>query len=117
MREINLNTWNTKQHYDHFCSLTDSSFTITIPFDVTMAYKKAKDNEISFFAKYLHDCMLAINSTENLKYRIENDQVIAYDVIHASPTIMREDNTYGFSMVDFDTDLNVFIIFNIYRSQ
>lgn len=109
MREIDLNTWNRKQHYDHFCSLTDPSFAVTIPFDVTQAYKKAKDSNISFFAKYLHDCMLAINTTENLKYRIENNKVIAYDVIHASPTIMKADNTYGFSMVDFDTDLNIFI--------
>ena len=35
--------------------------------------------------------------------------VVEYDRIHASPTLMRPDNTYGFSFIDFNENLNVFI--------
>lgn len=109
MRFIDLNTWNRKAHYNHFNGLTDPFFAVTIPFDVTKAYKFAKSTQRSFFARYLHDCMKAINTIENLKYRIENDKVVEYKVIHASPTLMREDNTYGFSFIEFDEDLDIFI--------
>ncbi|WP_299554361.1 CatA-like O-acetyltransferase [Seonamhaeicola sp.] len=109
MKVIDINSWNRKAHYEHFCSLKDPYFAITIPFDVTKAYNFSKKNGVSFFAKYLHNCMQAINAVENLKYRIENNNVVEYEVIHASATIMREDNTYGFSFIDFDEDLNVFI--------
>ena len=109
MKEININSWNRKQHYEHFMALEDPSFAVTIPFDVTKAYTFAKANNISFFAKYLHDCLKAINSVENLRFRIENDGIVEYDVIHASSTIMRSDNTFGFSFIHFDEDLSTFI--------
>lgn len=109
MRHIDLNKWNRKQHFDHFNGLVDPSFAVTVPFDVTKAYQFSKDNNLSFFAKYLHDCMKAINAIENLRYRIVDDKIVEYDVIHASPTIMRANKTFGFSFIDFDDDLNVFI--------
>jgi len=109
VRYIDLNTWNRKQHFNHFSGLVDSSFAVTVPFNVTKAYQFSKQNNISFFAKYLHDCMKAINAVENLRYRIIDNKIVAYDVIHASPTLMRADKTFGFSFIDFDDDLQVFI--------
>ncbi len=109
MRKLELNTWNRKRHFDHFNALADPYFGVTIPFNVTNAYKYAKLNGISFFGKYLHDSMKAINSVENFKYRIENDEIVIHDVIHASATLMRSDNTFGFSFIHFDENLNIFL--------
>lgn len=110
MEIININTWKRKQHYDHFRTLKDPYFGVTIPFDVTKAYQYAKDNQISFFGKYLHDCMKAINDIDELKLRIVNDQVVKYDTIHASATLMRSDKTFGFSYIEFNEDLKQFLI-------
>ena len=109
MKVLDIDTWNRRQHYHHFRGLLDPCFAVTMPFNVSKAYQFSKDNHISFFAKYLHDCMKAINSVKPLKLRVINEEVIEYDVIHASPTLMREDNTYGFSFVDFHKNLGVFI--------
>ncbi len=109
MKVIDINTWNRKLHYKHFIALKDPYFSVTIPFNVTKAYKFSKENHVSFFGRYLHDCMKAINSVDNFKYRIENNVVVAHDVIHASATLMRPDNTFGFSFIDFNTDLNIFL--------
>ncbi len=35
MNITDLNTWDRKQLYNHFSELADSSFAVTIPFDVT----------------------------------------------------------------------------------
>lgn len=109
MKILDINTWNRKQHFHHFNGLEDPSFAITIPFDVTKAYRFSKEHNISFFGKYLHDCMKAINSVDNLKYRIIDNKVVEYDVIHASPTIMRDDKTFGFSFIEFDESIVVFL--------
>ena len=69
----------------------------------------SKENGVSFFGRYLHDCMKAINHVENFKYRIEDGKVIEYDRIHASATIMRNDKTFGFSFIDYHEDFNIFI--------
>ena len=109
MKVLNIDTWNRKLHYEHFSSLLDPYFALTIPFDVTKAYRFSKENHISFFAKYLHDCMRAINDITSLKLRVLDDDVIEFDAIHASPTLMRDDNTFGFSFIEFHNDLSIFI--------
>jgi len=108
LKVIDINTWNRKQHFEHFSGLADPSFAVTIPFNVSHAYKVSKATNTSFFTRYLHDCMLAINAIENFKYRIEGDKVVAYDVIHTSPTILRDDHTFGFSFVHFNQDFDIF---------
>ncbi|MGR7814114.1 CatA-like O-acetyltransferase [Lacinutrix undariae] len=108
MTVLDINTWNRKQHFEHFMTLKDPFFGVTIPFNVTKAYQFSKDNKISFFTTYLHACMKAINGIENLKYRILDGKVVHYDVIHASPTLLRDDETFGFSFVDYSANFNEF---------
>ncbi|WP_282123461.1 CatA-like O-acetyltransferase [Algibacter mikhailovii] len=109
MKFIDTNTWKRKQLFDHFSRLSDPYFGLTIPFDVTKAYQFTKENNISFFGKYLHDCMKAINDIENFRYRVEQERVVLYDTIHASATMMRTDHTFGFSFIDYDEDLKAFL--------
>ncbi|MFC4723604.1 CatA-like O-acetyltransferase [Geojedonia litorea] len=109
MEIIDINTWNRKRHYEHFKTLRDPFFGVVIPFNVTKAHEFSKKYKISFFGKYLHDCMKAINTNDALKSREKDGDVVRYDVIHASPTILREDYTFGFSFVKYDDDLDVFL--------
>lgn len=109
MEIINIETWNRKQHYQHFCAMKDPFFAVTVPFEVSKSYHFSKAENISFFGKYLHDCMKAINDVDALKLRIENEKLLKYDVIHASPTIFRSDKTFGFSFVKYSEDLTVFL--------
>ncbi|MGB5462172.1 MAG: chloramphenicol acetyltransferase [Aureibaculum sp.] len=108
MRELDIETWNRKQQFHFFNQFDDPYFAVTVEFDVTKTYKYSKKNNISFFALYLHACIKAINSVENLKYRIQNGKVMIHDVIHASPTILRDDHTFGFSFIHFDEDFKIF---------
>lgn len=107
-KKLDLGSWNRKHHFNHFNALADPYFAVTIPFDVSLAYKKSKDTGSSFFAIYLHDCMKAINAVENFKYRIVDNQVFEYDVIHASATLSRADNTFGFSFINFSESFQEF---------
>lgn len=108
MTILDINTWNRKQHFEHFKSLKDPFFGVTIPFNVSKAYQSSKTHKRSFFTTYLHACMTAINDVENFKYRILNGDVVKYNTIHASPTLLRDDNTFGFSFVEYNEDLQQF---------
>lgn len=110
MEVININTWKRKPHYNHFRNLKDPYFGVLVPFDVSHAYRFAKANDISFFGRYLHDCMKAINDVDELKLRVVEEEIIQYDVINASATLMRSDKTFGFSYIEFDNDLHKFLI-------
>lgn len=108
MRELDINNWNRKELFKHFRTLADPTFAVVVDFDVTFTYNSAKENKQSFFVRYLHACMKAINSVENFKYRIVDDKVVIFDTINASATIAREDTTYGFSFIKFSADFNQF---------
>lgn len=106
MKLLDVNTWNRKQLFEHFMGFHDPYFAVSFKVDVTMAYKFAKSNEVSFFTKYLHACLQAMNDIENFRYRLDSEnRVVVHDVIHASATILRPDKTFGFSFIHFDDDI------------
>lgn len=109
MKTLDINTWNRKEHFQHFSKLKDPYFGVTIPFQVDNAYQYAKDNKVSFFGVYLHACMQAINAVDNLKYRVVEDTILIHDIIHASATIMRSDKTFGFSFINYTENLEGFL--------
>ena len=108
MKKLNIDTWNRKQHFHHFTALNDPFFAVTVPVEVTFAYQKSKARGVSFFVQYLHDCMKAINEVENMRYRIREGEVFDVEKVHASATIMREDMTFGFSWIQYNSDFTAF---------
>ncbi|WMW78036.1 chloramphenicol acetyltransferase [Flavobacterium sp. 20NA77.7] len=105
---IDLATWNRKEHFEFFSTFEEPFFGITTPIDMTIAYEKAKAIQIPFFVYYLHKTIAAVNQVENFRYRIEENEVVLYDEIDASSTIMREDKTFGFSFMKFNSDIHEF---------
>ena len=94
--------------YDHFKNFHDPYFGVVIPFDVTTALDHSKKYEVSFFARYLHDTLKALMSIENFRWRIIDDEVFDCEVINASATMLRKNNTFGCSFVEFHEDINKF---------
>ena len=105
---IDLATWNRKEHFEFFSTFEEPFFGITTPIDMTIAYEKAKAMKVPFFVYYLHKTIAAVNQVENFKYRIEGKEVVLYNEIDASSTIMREDKTFGFSFMKFHFDIHEF---------
>jgi chloramphenicol O-acetyltransferase type A len=83
-------------------------FGITTTVDCTKAYNSAKEFGVSFFVYYLHKTLLAVNAIEPFRYRIIEGDIYLFNVINASATIMREDETFGFSFMEFTENLRDF---------
>ncbi|CAL2104103.1 Chloramphenicol O-acetyltransferase type A [Tenacibaculum sp. 190130A14a] len=109
MKYLDIDSWNRKELFHHFRTLKDPTFGLVADVEVTRVFKDSKEKGDSFFVRYLHACMTAINNVEALKYRVEGDKIAVYETIHASATIAREDHTFGFSFVEFNEN---FVVFN-----
>ena len=107
-QKLNLDTWNRKEHFLFFKQMEEPFFGITTTIDCSNAYDKAKELNISFFTYYLHKTLVAANAIENFRYRIIDDEIYIFDTIDASATIMREDKTFGFSLIEFSNNINDF---------
>ncbi len=92
---IDLENWNRKEHFKFFSAFDDPFFGITTLVDFTNTYHQSKDEKKSFFLYSVHFLLQCVNEVEAFKLRIEGEQVVKYDFIHLSPTIGREDGTFG----------------------
>ncbi|MBI1781969.1 MAG: chloramphenicol acetyltransferase [Sphingobacteriales bacterium] len=107
-KKINVETWNRKSQFYFFKQFEEPFFGVTVNVDCTIAYDIAKATNASFFLYYLHKSLAAANQLEPFGYRIDNNEVIVYNKINASPTINRPDGTFGFSYMDYYEDFEVF---------
>lgn len=105
---LDIENWNRKEHFHFFNKFEEPFWGATVDVECTNAYKICKENGFSFFLYYLHSSLLAANKIESFRYRILNDQVFIYDKIDASPTINRENGTFGFGYMPFDENFLTF---------
>lgn len=106
--ELNMADWPRKDHFDFFRKFEEPFFGITAEVDVTKLHEKSKQENLSFFLMYLHLSLKAANEIAPFRYRIEEDKVLVYEQVHASPTINRPDGTFGFSYMTFCENFNDF---------
>jgi len=106
--KLDLDSWNRKEHFEFFSKMEEPFYGITSTIDCTKAYQKAKELQVPFFTYYLHKTLVAVNTIENFRYRIINEEIYIYNRIDASATIMREDKTFGFSLIEFNADIQKF---------
>jgi len=83
-------------------------FGATVEIDCTKAYEIAKALDTSFFIYYLHKTLVAVNTIESFHYRISEDKIFIHDKINSSATIGREDGTFGFSLIEYNSDFAIF---------
>lgn len=105
---LDIENWPRKEHFHFFKQFEEPFFGATVEIDCTKAYATAKSLNTSFFIYYLHKTLVAVNSTESFRYRISDDQIYVCDQINASATISREDGSFGFSLIEYDADFEIF---------
>ncbi|TDE06036.1 chloramphenicol acetyltransferase [Flavobacterium sandaracinum] len=105
---LDLENWNRKEHFEFFKQFEEPFFGATVEIDCTKAYASAKILKTSFFSYYLYHTLRAANTIESFRYRIADDQIYVCDQINASATIGREDGSFGFSLMEYNSDFLVF---------
>ncbi len=107
---IDINTWPRKDHFKFFSKFEEPFFGICTTVDCTRAYQECRDRNLSFFLYYLHASLVAANSIEGFRYRIMDGEVWLFNEVHASPTINRPDETFGFAYMDYHPDFAQFAV-------
>ena len=105
---LDIENWPRAAHFHFFRQFEEPFFGATVEIDCTKAYATAKSLNASFFTYYLHKTLVAVNNTESFRYRISEDKIYVCDQINASATIGREDGSFGFSLIEYNADFEIF---------
>lgn len=108
-RIIHLDTWERKDHFLFFKDFDEPFWGVTVNVDCTRAFQKSREQQLSFFLSYLYCSLKAANETEAFRYRMENQEVACYDQVHASPTVLRPDGTFGFAYIHYNENKEAFL--------
>ena len=106
---IDITHWNRREHFEFFSQFDDPFFGITTLVNFTKAYEHIKAHRRPFFLSSVHFLLKCVNEKEAFRLRTEDGKLVQYDTIHVSPTIGREDGTFGFGFFEYHTDIDIFI--------
>lgn len=107
--KLDLNTWARKEHFDFFKTFDEPFYGVCVRIDCTAAYKAAKTKGVSFYLYTLYKALATAQAIEPFRFRIEGEDVVIYDRIHAASTIARNDSTFGFGYIDYHPSFEEYI--------
>ncbi|QCK15431.1 chloramphenicol acetyltransferase [Mangrovivirga cuniculi] len=108
--ELDISTWNRREHFNFFNSFEEPYFGFTTDIDCTGSYNLCKSKDWSFSLYYMHCILKVANSIDAFKLRILDNRVYKYEVLSLSSTVLRDDKTFGFTSLKYYPDFEDFFI-------
>jgi len=106
MKYVEVENWARKQSYEHFKDYDQPFFSITANLDATELYRFCKENNLSFSIATLFCSIKAANEIREFRIRLINEKPVEFDEIHATQTILNDDETFSFCY--FENKQNIF---------
>ena len=95
-KKVDIDQWNRKAHFHFFKGYDNPFYNICCNIDITDLLNSCRSHNKSFFLASLYFSTKAANCVNELKYRLEGEDVYEYETIHPFSTILNDDNTFGF---------------------
>ena len=106
---IPLETWDRKFIFETFSQREFPYVGITTPVDVTELKKAVKENCWSFYGVMSYAVSMAVHSVSEFKRRVEGKQIVEYDNVDLSFTVLNKANNCNFAHVPYTTDFEQFL--------
>lgn len=99
-REIDIENWPRRSTYEFFRDYTDPFFNITANVDVGRLYDFCRGESLSFSLASLFCSLRAANDVRELRQRLVKGRIVEFDRVHATQTILNDDETFSFSFYE-----------------
>lgn len=106
--KIDISSWNRKQHFELFKNYSDPYFNMTANLDCTNLLAFCSTNRLSLFLCYLYLTVKAANEIKEFRYRFSGDEVYCYDAVNIGSILLKEDNTFIFTYLDYKKNFTEF---------
>jgi chloramphenicol O-acetyltransferase type A len=103
--EVDIATWNRKTTYEFFRGYSDPYFNIAANLDVTKLYHFCKSNGLAFSLAGLFFSLQTANAIREFRFRLKDEGVVEFDQIHATQTILNDDETFSFCYFEKKDDI------------
>ena len=105
VREVDIDAWERRTTYEFFRDYRDPYFNIAANLDVTGLYQLCKNRRLSFSIAALFVSIETVNSIREFRLRLLDNRVVEFDEVHATQTILNDDETFSFCYFERHSDL------------
>lgn len=105
MKIVELETWNRHAAYEYFKDYDDPFFNLTANLDVTALLGFCRKHGLSFSLASLFYSIRAANGIREMRMRIIGEDVVEFDEIHATQTILNDDDSFSFCYYENTRDV------------
>lgn len=98
---INLDEWPRRDHFLFYNSFLEPFFSITAEVDCTGLIGSCQRAGISPTLRLWHRVLRAANQIEAFTLRVLEGQPVRYSPVHLSPTVLRDDETFGITFLPY----------------
>jgi chloramphenicol O-acetyltransferase type A len=103
--DVDIETWPRKTTYEFFRDYEDPFFNFTGNVDVTLVYRYCKSNGLGFSLTALYYSLVAANDIREFRIRLLDGRLVEFDRIHATQTILNDDETFSFAYYEMKNDV------------
>ncbi|MFM9905614.1 MAG: CatA-like O-acetyltransferase [Pyrinomonadaceae bacterium] len=103
--EFDIAAWPRKSTHDFFKDYDDPFFNFTANIDVSHLYRFCKLNGLAFSLAALFYSLRAANAIREFRLRLLDGRLVEYDQIHATQTILNDDESFSFCYFEMQDDV------------
>ncbi|HTH36631.1 MAG TPA: CatA-like O-acetyltransferase [Pyrinomonadaceae bacterium] len=103
--ELDIETWPRKATYEFFRDYDDPFFNFAANIDITRLYRFTKENNLSISLAALFNVMTVANEIREFRIRLLEGRLVEFDCIHATQTILNDDETFSFAYFEMEPDM------------
>jgi len=107
--EVDIEKWPRKTTYEFFKDYEDPFFNFSANVDVTRLYRFCKENDLSYSLAVVFYTLAAANGIREFRIRLVNERLVEFERIHATQTILNDDDTFSFSYYEIKDDVFEFV--------
>lgn len=105
---IDQATWPRQTYFYYFTKMAPSGFSLTVNMDITATLAWTKAHHVKFNAAYLYLVSRLLTTHPEMRIGYLNDQLVTFDVLHPSYTILHADHTMANLWTAYDADFQIF---------
>ena len=102
---LDIENWPRRSTYEFFKEYPDPFFNFTANLDVSLLYRFCKENDVAFSLGVLYCSLVAANEIREFRIRLMNGQLVEFDRVHATQTILNDDETFSFAYFEMQDEI------------
>lgn len=105
---IDLESWPRTQHFKMFNDYDNPDLSLCANVDISELHHFVKSKGIRINIALLYLLTSVANGIEEFRYRVSDGQVVIYDQLHPSTTVLGQGNLFGFCRLHYSDNFKEF---------